>query len=262
MNGLTTVNIELTSRCSKSCWMCGRRKLEKEHPNLAEWGDMPWGIVEKLAKQIPPNIVIQFHYSGDPLLYPNLKHALKLFKNNIRCFNTNGKLLIKKAKDIIGNMETLTISVIERDPEANEQFEIVKKFLEIKGSNPPYMIYRLLGRVDNSERWYELPGIVATRVLHHPMGSYQYTQKTTIPEIGCCLDLLNHLVIDRFGDVYPCARFNPSKFNLLGNIKKDTLENLWNSPKRKRLIEEHIKQNRSYSPLCNTCEFWGVPMGE
>ena len=28
MNGLSTVNIELTTRCSKSCWMCGRRKVE------------------------------------------------------------------------------------------------------------------------------------------------------------------------------------------------------------------------------------------
>ena len=24
-NGLTTVNLELTNRCNKRCWMCGRR---------------------------------------------------------------------------------------------------------------------------------------------------------------------------------------------------------------------------------------------
>ena len=30
-NGLTTVNVELTSRCNKSCWMCGRRKVDAEY---------------------------------------------------------------------------------------------------------------------------------------------------------------------------------------------------------------------------------------
>ena len=32
LNGLGNINIELTSRCDKSCWMCGRRKVEKGFP--------------------------------------------------------------------------------------------------------------------------------------------------------------------------------------------------------------------------------------
>ena len=28
LNGLTNVNIELTNKCNKCCWMCGRRKIE------------------------------------------------------------------------------------------------------------------------------------------------------------------------------------------------------------------------------------------
>ena len=28
------LNIELTSLCNKDCWMCGRRKIDKEYPEL------------------------------------------------------------------------------------------------------------------------------------------------------------------------------------------------------------------------------------
>lgn len=41
LNGLGTINIELTSRCNKNCWMCGRRKVDREYPELAlNYGDM------------------------------------------------------------------------------------------------------------------------------------------------------------------------------------------------------------------------------
>ena len=64
-NGLSTVNIELTSRCNKSCWMCGRRKIDREYPEIAmDYGDMDFSLVKKIAKQLPEGIVVQFHNNG------------------------------------------------------------------------------------------------------------------------------------------------------------------------------------------------------
>jgi radical SAM protein with 4Fe4S-binding SPASM domain len=91
------------------------------------------------------------------------------------------------------------------------------------------------------------------------MGSFDYTKKVTIPEHGICLDLLTHLVIDRFGDVYPCVRFNPHKINRLGNLNQSSLEGLWNGELRKNLIQEHIKNNRKCNELCSKCDFYGCP---
>jgi radical SAM protein with 4Fe4S-binding SPASM domain len=241
--------------------MCGRRKLEKDYPELCNWGDMEFNLVEKIAKQLPSNIIVQFHRDGDPLCYPRLKQTLNRFKNQIRCFNTNGKLLLEKAEEIIDNMETLTISVIENDSKGDEQYEIVKKFLEIKGSRKPYMIYRLLGNVENKERWEKLPGLTCTRILHNPLGSFDYTKKVTIPEVGFCTDLMSHLVINRHGSVFSCVRYDPTEINKLGNIKDNTLEELWNCKKRQDMIKEHIKGNRNCSVLCSKCSFWGVPTG-
>lgn len=274
MNGLTTVNIELTSRCQKKCFCCGRRKLERDYPELCNWGDMNPELVLDILTQIPKGIVIQYHSNGEPLLYTYLDFVLEWSYKNIRCLSTNAIALLEKADDIIGRLETLTISVVEEDECGDKQYEDVKKFLEIKGDRKPYMIYRLLGNIkivpgtdgaiineEREKRWYRLPGLICTRVLHNPMGSYEYTKKVTRPEIGICLDLLNHLVIDRYGNVYPCVRFDPLKINKLGNIKENTLEELWNGEKRQFLIKEHTKGNRNCSELCSKCDFYGCPTG-
>jgi len=262
MIGLTTVNIELTNVCNKSCFMCGRRKVERDYPDLAQTYnvEMPFELLETIKQHIPEGIVVQFHNNGDPTCYSRLGDALDLFSKNIRCFNTNGKLIVEKANEIINHMETLTISVIPNDPEGDEQYELVQKFIKLKGSRPPYLVYRLLGNVDGS-RYHELPGLICTRILHSPMGSFEYTRKVTVPEIGVCLDLLNHCTIDVYGNVSTCVRFDPHRYGQLGNIKFLTLTEMWNGEKRQSLIKEHLKGNRSANKLCEQCSFYGCPTG-
>ncbi|KKK61011.1 hypothetical protein LCGC14_3018620, partial [marine sediment metagenome] len=148
LSGLTNVNIELTSRCNKSCHMCGRRKIEREYPELAKWGDMDSEMVKNISRQIPKGILVQMHDNGEPLLFPRLGDALNLFKDNIRCLDTNGKLLVEKADEIIDNLETITISTFEGDEEAEEQYETVVEFMRLKGKQKPNVIIRCLGDTD------------------------------------------------------------------------------------------------------------------
>ena len=260
-DGLGYINIELTSRCNAKCWMCGRRKTEREHPELCNFGDMDFNLVKRIASQLPKRIVTAMHFNGCPLLYPKLGEALFLFKNQTRVLDTNAILLVKKADDIINNLDTITISVIENDPIGDAQFETVKEFIKIKGNRKPRIIYRLLGKIDKAERWYKLPGIIATRTLHHPMGSYSYEKRVITPEIGICLEMLGHLVIDRYGDVYPCVRYNLFRENILGNVKVDKLVDIWNGKKRQALLQKHIDGKRNEIPFCNKCQFWGCPIG-
>ena len=253
------------------------------------FGDMDFSLLEKIAKQMPPNILIQFHSNGEPLLYPWLADAMELFPKQIKTMDTNGKLLVVRAAEIIDTVDTLTVSVFENDDESEEQYASVLEFLELKGDRKPFMIYRLLGdvsqhkyievtknlmggketRVDKSgssqskvDRWYKLPGIVATRILHNPLGSYGYEKKVTVSEHGVCLDLLSHLVIDRVGNCFTCVRFNPYHYNKLGNIRHISLEEIWNHPARIEMLRQHAKGKRSLaSPLCAKCDFYGCPTG-
>jgi radical SAM protein with 4Fe4S-binding SPASM domain len=93
------------------------------------------------------------------------------------------------------------------------------------------------------------------------MGSFNYKRNPTVPEIGICLDFLNHLVIRSDGKVSICVRFDPKGLGVIGDCNKDRLIDIWNSPLRKKWINLHIKGKRKNIPLCNYCEFWGVPTG-
>ncbi len=259
--GLTSVNIELTSRCNKQCPMCGRRKIERDYPELAKWGDMDYELVEEISRQIPHDIVVQFHDNGEPLLYPRLGDALVLFDQQVTCLDTNGKLLIEKADEIIGNLDTITISVIENDDaiEADNQYANVREFMRRKASRKPFVIARILGNVDAS-RYKELGCIIATRTLHSPMGSFGYRKPPTVPEIGICLDFLNHLAIKRDGSVSFCVRFDPHRQGVLGNLKDNSLAEIWHGKLRETYKQWHIQGRRDKVPLCDKCEYWGIPV--
>jgi len=260
-NGLTTVNVELTSRCNKNCWMCGRRKIDRDYPEIAmKYGDMELELAESIAKQLPEGIIVQLHNNGEPLLYPQFRKAAGLFNRQIRCMDTNGKLIVEKADEIIDNLDTLTISTFEHDKEVDEQYKLIKEFLIIKGKRKPSVIIRCLGNMD-LDRYKKLGCIIATRILHSPMGSFKYKGNPTVPEIGICLDLLNHMVISHDGGVSICVRFDPGRLGVIGDANKTTLIEIWNSPKRREWLRYHIEGRRDKVPLCSYCEFWGVPTG-
>ncbi len=260
--GLSTINIELTNRCNKECWMCGRRKVERDLPHLTlNYGDMEFSLLKRIAEQLPPNIVVQLHNNGEPLLYARLYEAIALFNDQITSFDTNGKLLLEKADQIIGNLDTMAISVIENDPEGDEQYEIINKFLEIKADSKPRVIVRLNGNVD-SYRYEILDITVARRALHAPMGSYNYKKKhPTVPEIGICLDFLHHMAINKDGEASICVRFDPERTGVIGNANKQSLAEIWCGEKRMTWLNHHKQGRRALVPLCSHCEFWGVPTG-
>ena len=82
-----------------------------------------------------------------------------------------------------------------------------------------------------------------------------------MPEIGICLEMLNHMVINRFGKVSICVRFDPKGLGIIGDAVVDPLLDIWNGPKRKEWVQYHIQGKRDKISLCSYCDFWGVPTG-
>ena len=267
MNGLQSINLELTSRCNKKCGMCGRRKRDREKADQI-YGDMPFSMVKYIAGQVPPGIFVQFHINGEPLLYPKLPAALAAFKHCYTGLDTNGKLLLKRSKTL-ALLDTLTISIIQDDKEGQEQLETIAKYLKTVKKRP-LIVFRILGNIDGEDddrglKYRVLAEehgcVIVYRVLHSPDGSHDYEKPVTIPEIGVCLEMLHKLAIDRHGDVFPCVRYDPEGLNLLGNISNNLLTEIWHGAKRREWVNSHLAGEREAVPLCAGCDYYGLPRG-
>ena len=265
------INIELTSRCNKACGMCGRRKLEKEHPQLCQWGDMPLEMVYSLAMQIPEGTIIQLHNNGEPTLYPELGRAISYFSHCVTGLNTNAKLLTAVAHELT-ELNSLTISIIPDDPEGKDQLLNVQSYLEMDITRPSNIVFRFLDwkNIDQDlyNGWLQLYADhintvkVATRILHSPHGSFDYKQMPVKPEMGICLEALTKLSIDRYGFVSPCVRFDPFGEHRVGHVGDAKLLKIVNSEKNIRFRNRHLwGQRAKASPVCKACDYWGIPRG-
>ena len=272
LNGLSGINVELTSRCNKKCWMCGRRKIEKEYPELMNWGNMNIGVVRMIAAQIPRGVFVQFHNNGEPLLYPFLGSAIRAFSHCYTGLDTNGKLLMEH-RQRLSLLDTLTISVIQEDPEGEEQLQIIGEYLRAdRNGKTPIIVFRLLGHIDKAReevlKEFQYDNMlkqriaIARRVLHAPDGSRDYEKPVTIPETGVCQEMLHKLSIDRFGNVSPCVRFDPYGKNIFGNLgaQQMTLPEIWDGATRHQWIQAHLEGRREDVPLCVECDYWGCPV--
>ena len=257
LTGLSTINVELTSRCNKTCWHCPRPQS-----NIPK-ADMDLDLVVRIAKQLPDNIVVLFHLDGEPLLYPHLGQALDAFRGKIRGFDTNGKLLVDRADEIIDHMEVLTVSVIENDnpQEKTWQWHQLRQFDKMKGNKKPRIIIRAVGDFDSATYHTFTPYPITKRLIHKPGARCDYARVPLKPEFGICQDFLSHPVIHFDGDVGICPKFDPERKGVIGNITERSLVEIWASEKRKEWLASHIAGNRSEIEFCKDCEYWGIPIG-
>lgn len=260
---MNKVHVELSSVCSKNCWMCGRRKRDREH-GTQDYGFMDWKTVVRIAHQVPQRTLVAFHNNGEALHYPQLAQAIRVFKHCITYTVSNGLLLVDRANDLIGNLDILSISIIENEePEVKEyQYSQILEFLSLKGTRSPMVTLRFVGNVDES--YYtglSLP--IIHRTLHIPDGSRIYRKTPVRPEHNICQDLLTTLAINRYGDVSLCVRYDPKGELVLGNVEYMTLNELWNCQKRLWTINKFMQGKRYEVPYCgDQCDFWGVPTAD
>lgn len=260
LEGLGRVNIELNSTCAKKCFMCPHSDAAND--NL--WGNMDFTLVQKAAAELPKNITVIFHHDGEPLEYASFKDAIMLFKNQIRTMNTNGRLLLARADDIIGNMDTVAISTFEGDPEGDEQYEIVKKFIGYKNAHTtrqPQVIIRHLGRMkpERQKQWEQLGLPITMRAFRGKGVTHDYHARSLLLDIGICLDFLTKCLIDHNGMVHICTLFTMDSAGIIGDFRKNTLDEIWNGELRMKWLEYHRLGLRNKIPRCSVCDYHGVP---
>jgi len=265
-NGLAQINVEFSSRCSKSCWHCGRRERDRL-VGATNYGDMDFDLMKMIAAQVPAGIVIATHNNGESMLHPRFGEGVALFGER-DCFVytvTNGKHLMEKFHEIVDNLDAVSVSIVEDDDasEAREQFNIIREFIAKKNGGKPFVTLRFVGKITDEEKYLALGLPIVRRTLHQPKGSVGYRKAAVIPECGVCWDFMTRLAIDRLGNVSPCVRFDPDGELRLGNLYDMRLDECWNGRKRAVMRILHAAGRRRDIPYCgDKCEFWGVPTAD
>jgi radical SAM protein with 4Fe4S-binding SPASM domain len=247
------INIELTSRCNKKCVICPRWRDGKEK------GDIPFSLLEKIEPQIEDNTIVHFHDNGEPLLYPYLKETFDLFWKKIRHFDTNGILLCERSAQL-SSVDIISVSIIEKDIQAEEQMKIFKKYLSIKPERQ-VVIARCVGTIDRKRiQAIKETGVpVVRRVLHSYKGRTNYTKTTIKPEDFICRDFLNHPTIDYTGKFHICTKYDPNNKGVIGDVNYQTIKEIWYSHERRNLLLKHVEGKRSKIEFCKECEYYGYP---
>lgn len=271
LNGLSQINIELTSRCDKHtlCKFCGHQD-PAVHPTL-KFGDMDMPLLWDLGAELKPlgkQLVVQFHRDGDPLAirYP-LRYALGPFQANIRSIVTHGERLADCAEDLIvthdnAGCESVCVSIFRGDPDACIQLESLKSFLSKKGDRLPRVSLKVVGDMSDEELapYSDLGVPIMRRLLHVRTGNSKYSHRVPVmPEHGLCLDLLHHPSVAWDGRVYLCNRLDTHDAGLIGNLNEESLDSIWNGKLRADYIQKHIEGRRADVPPCKDCLYYGVP---
>jgi len=260
LSGLGQLNLELTSRCNKSCSFCGHQ--DPTINTSLVYGDMDFSLLEHIRAQLEPGPIISWHRDGESTLYPRLREAFDLFHGFTTSLVTNGKNIGERAEDIIGRVTSCTVSLFRADPDQVDQLRGIKEFISQKGHRPPIIQLKIVGDMSPEELApYEALGVpIIRRLIHVPIGNSKYAHRSpTVPEVGICLDALHRPTIDWQGHVYLCNRLDPQLHGYLGTLRTSSLDEIWNGPTRMTMIEHHKAGRRDLAnPLCAKCDYWGV----
>lgn len=270
LNGLTQLNIELTSRCDKQtlCRFCGHQD-PAVFPTL-RFGDMTPKLLMSISDQVVElgqNLIVQFHRDGDPLAYKGTKRftlgaALSIFGQNVRSIVTHGERLADRWMDIENNCESVTVSIFRGDPDREIQLASLREFISGQGWPLPKVFLKVVGDMSNDElAEYRALGVpIMHRRLHIPINNSKYAGGLpTMPEHGLCLDLLHHPSIAWDGRVYLCNRLDTKDAGLIGNLNTNSLDDIWNGELRASYIQKHLEGRRAEVPACASCTYYGIP---
>jgi len=275
------IQIEHSGKCNLRCPTClqGIKNLRKNYSkgfNFLGDGLYKKVLIEAKKHHCPS---IAFHNNDEPLLIPNIGERIGAAKElgflDI-IMTTNATLLTKKkTHELLGS----GITKINFSVDASNEGDYKKArpgadFKKVVGNIRYFMKERkkmglklpvtratcVLTKFteknkDNFKKfWGKMVDVVEFQNFQALKG---YTESlrpinSRIDKSFLCNMPWQQLVIRANGDILPCCSFY-GKGLVLGNIKKDSLCEVWNGKRMGKIRKELLKNNFNFSPSCKNC---------
>lgn len=268
--------IETTNACNLKCKMC-TRNLSPIHIGM-----MDLSLAEKIvdeAAQYGPR-TFSLHLFGEPLLapltIPLAKYIKEKNKKNNILLTTNGVFLTKEIsqKLIACEADKIVISIHGAN---NKQYqsvtgtndlakveENIKDLVALKKEEKkekPKIYLRMVAPKEKREeiesfrqKWKNFPVIIDIREPHNFGGKIGDKKNENIKRYPC-YHLWFSPGINWDGQVSICC-CDALKEEIIGNVRKESLSEIWKSEKLQKYREHHLKGEYDKINLCKNCDVW------
>lgn len=270
------LDIELTNHCNLRCNMCWHYKFLESQKGFMDFELYKKIIDEGVVKGVK---AIKLQSRGEAMLHPKIEDAIIYAKQkgilDIH-LTTNATLLDEKRWPAF--LETgLDVLNLSLDPAHKDSFEQInkghlyheviknvngllslKKKLDLKR---PYVKIQML-QCDDIEKFQsefidemsDLADEMTISPLFELVDEENSSEKTRQVDDPCSY-LWQRMVINFNGKVTICCR-DYNCCNIMGDIKIQTLEQIWNNEKYTQARQLHLQGMRSKIPFCAVCELY------
>lgn len=270
---ITRCYLEITNRCNLNCVFCPKT-TRKGHQLTPEEFDT---LTDRLAGRIK---FLYFHLMGEPLLHPHLPQFITTAKSKgfIPILTTNGTLLhnadallqVKPHKvqislqahegNTLNSAETYITQVMQFAIKAANAGIIIVLRLWNEGSTHNTLndhIINLLS-AQSPAPWTRRPDgwKIAERIYLETDTTFEWPDRDRAPYAeneAFCHALRNQIGVLVDGTVVPCCLDSQGAINL-GNLHHQTLEEILNSPRARRLYEGFTRHT-TCEALRKTCGY-------
>lgn len=258
------IYIEISNVCNLRCSFCRRDNREKRVMTSREFEE----VIKKIDKYTD---YIYLHVKGEPLIHPELDAILGISRkyNKKVCITTNG-VLLKEKIDILKKYDNIYQVNISLHSENNKNnyleniFEVIKEIdsyisLRFWTLDDRKIDNRTREILDKIKKRYGKEEITNGMKLDNKVylsldEEFEWPSLDSDYESdGYCLGGQMQIAILSDGTVSVCCLDSEGKSNL-GNIFDDSLDNILNTEKYKRVVEE-FRNNRCYLEICKHCSY-------
>lgn len=265
------VKIETTNACNSSCIMCPHSIMKRDIGIMDDY------LYEKIVKECANNNVktLHLHNFGEPLLDKHfadrIAFAKKLGIPKIKFFTNASLLNCDKAEEIIrSGADEIKISIDGDSKETYNSirvclnYEIVSKniinLIDLRkksGAKKPTVKLNFVVRKDNfhekssfKKKWSRIVDSISFDKEHNWSGKNHFKQENEI--LHACLRPWNSFTILWDGRVALCCLDYDGE-TILGDINQQSIKEIWQSDKLRKIRSYHISQDFSCLPLCRSC---------
>jgi len=271
--GPIEITLESTSKCNLYCPMCPRQIYTFHNEN------MDLGLYRKIIQECKTDVEFVWPYGiGEPLLHPSIFEMIRLTREaGIRTgLSTNATLLddARAALLLDCGLDYVILAFDGARKETYEKYragavfeetrEKILRFLDMKRKRGAgiYVVLQMVILKDNVadmhayRRLWDLPGVDEVRFKRDEIqinGAANSNSALKGRRANPCYVLWRGpLYVRHDGQVFPCCYMYADA--PVGDLKKQSLREVWNSPGMISLREAHLHGDLRAYPACANCQ--------